>query len=234
MSVDFCLEGRQSFLHPPLVRFQRDDQALRIFGAPAGSLSAVLIGADDTFQEYDSLLYFPHALFERQRPVLLTLHKNAGLLLQFLHRFCNFLPTLSREHGVGPRVELPGQFVPALPHGRFMLPFLRSELVFVRSLDISVRPLSLNEMFLNLAEGFFLFLADSFFRFDTYSVQKLHQHLGAEFFRLRAEKAGDLLLVVAEGENPLQHAQHDAWPLCGKGQCAFLMSCEHPLCRPLP
>ena len=87
VSVDFSLDSRQFFLHPPLVRFQRGNQALRVFRAPAGSLSAVLIGADGAFQKQDSLLYFPDALFERQRPVFLTLQKNAGLLLQFLHDF---------------------------------------------------------------------------------------------------------------------------------------------------
>ena len=65
-------------------------------------------------------------------------------------------------------------------------------------------------------------------------MQKLHQHLGADFLRLRAEKAGDFLLVVAEGEDPLQHTEHDSGTLCGKGQRAFFMPCEHPLCRSLP
>ena len=37
-------------------------------------------------------------------------------------------------------------------------------------------------------------------------------------------EAGNLLLIVAQGEDPLQHTEHDSGTLCGKGQRAFLIS----------
>ena len=78
------------------------------------------------------------------------------------------------------------------------------------------------------------FLPNGFFTFDPNAAQKLYQHLSAELLRMRDEKVYDFFLIVSQGENPFQHAEHGAGPLCRIGKCTFLVSSKHAFCRALP
>ena len=60
-----------------------------------------------------------------------------------------------------------------------------------------------------------LFLPNGFLAFDPDAAQKLYQHLG-------------------QREDPFQHAEHGAGPLCRIGKCTFLVSRKHAFCCALP
>ena len=73
-----------------------------------------------------------------------------------------------------------------------------------------------------------LFLPNGFLAFDPDAAQKLYQHLGAELLRMRDEEVYDFFLIVSQREDPFQHAEHGAGPLCRIGKCTFLVSRKHP------
>ena len=79
-----------------------------------------------------------------------------------------------------------------------------------------------------------LFLPNGFLAFDPDAAQKLYQHLGAELLRMRDEEVYDFFLIVSQREDPFQHAEHGAGPLCRIGKCTFLVSRKHAFCCALP